>query len=324
MARIRETFNGKDAVAHAWSRQDQERGREADKTGGRIFFEGPTIYSYGRHFPIATFYQRKGKEKIVLFTKREYSPTTSAHMGAARGAVSHHRIIYCESPTDAESGNHGDNMRHWESAAQSLALKLSKATKPEKYLSQIANLRREMQEYAEYFSISKLSYKATGGKLTRFRYLMIESKEGGTKATAKEIAARKKYEKEFAAKRAKAEAKAIQEFRDWKSDHVRESEWSFLRMDPNSGDVQTSKGIQFGRSEAKEYYFRLKRFQSKVNNGEDIKDNLDRYGMEFEGYTLRTITADHFEIGCHKIQFSELDRLAKAAGFTMQAMTKEG
>jgi hypothetical protein len=209
MARIRETFNGKDAVAHAWSRQDQERGREADKTGGRIFFEGPTIYSYGHHFPIATFFQRKGAEKVVLFTTREYSPTTSAHISAARGAVSHHRIIYCQSPTDAERGIHGDNMRDWETRAQVWANKLAKATKPEKYLSEISKLRAQMQEYADYFKISKLSYKATGGKLTRFRYLMIESKEGGVKAIAKEIAARRAYEKAQKERKAKAEVPIV-------------------------------------------------------------------------------------------------------------------
>jgi hypothetical protein len=204
MARTKEVFKGKSEVVHVWARQDQERGREWDRTGGRIFFEGPTIYSYGYHFPIATFFHRKGAEKVVLFTTRTYSPTTSAHIDAARGAVSHFRKIYCKSPTDAERGIHGDNMCYWESAAQSLALKLFKATKPEKYLSEIAALRSQMQEYAEYFGISKLSFKATGGKRVRFRYLMIESKEGRVKATAKEIAARKAFEKAQKERQSKA------------------------------------------------------------------------------------------------------------------------
>ncbi len=34
--------------------------------------------------------------------------------------------------------------------------------------------------------------------------------------------------------------------------------------------------------------------------------------------------ADYFEIGCHKIQYSELDNLAKDAGFQKEIVTWEG
>ena len=312
MARIRETFNGKDAVAHAWSRQDQERGREADRAGGRIFFEGPTIYSYGRHFPIATFHQKKGKEKIVLFTTREYSPTTRAHKFAARGAVSHYRIIYCESPTDAERGIHGDNMRAWEAKAQSIALNLAKATKPEKYLSQIARLRAEMKEYAEYFGISQVYYEVTGGSKKKIRYLLIESKEGGVKATAKEIAARKKYDAQQAKARAEREARAAADFHSGEEDTVRDSEWTYLRF--QAGEIQTSKGIKIDFHQAKEYYSRLKSLQFKCKNGEGVDVQALEIGMVFGVYRLKLVTSEHFEIGCHKIKFSELDRVAKLAG----------
>lgn len=319
MARTKEVFQGKSEVAHVWARQDQERGREGDSQGGRIFFEGPTIYSYGHHFPIATFFQRKGSEKVVLFTTRGYSSTTSAHIQAASGAVSHFRKIYCQSPTDAERGIHGDNMRDWEIRAQGWANKLAKATKPEKYLSEIAALRYQMEIYADYFKISKLSYKATGGKLTRFRYLMIETKEGGVKATAKEIAARKAYEKAQKERKAKAEADALEAFRNGEKDCVRGAEWTYLRF--MNGQIETSEGIKIEFQEAKEYFSRLKSLQSKCENGDSIHGS--NHG-EFQGYKLRLVTADYFEIGCHKIQFSELDKVAKLAGFTMQAMTVEG
>lgn len=326
MARIRETFNGKDAVAHAWSRQDQEHGREADKRGGRIFFEGPTIYSYGRHFPIATFYQRKGKEKIVLFTLRSYSNTTSAHMGAARGAVSHFRIIYCESPTDAENGIHGDNMRHWETSAQALANRLAKATKPEKYLHQIARIRANMMEYAEYFGISKVYYQATGGRKTKFRYILIESKEAGTKATAKEIAARKKYDAEQAKARAKREAEALEAFRKGESDHVWDSDWTYLRLRliPGGQVVETSNGITIPLEEAREYFFRLQSIRAKCKNSQEYNLFGAPEGMKFQGYALRSAGPVYFEIGCHKITWGELESLANAVGFVKEFAAKEG
>ncbi len=50
------------------------------------------------------------------------------------------------------------------------------------------------------------------------------------------------------------------------------------------------------------------------------------YGDGFEGFRLRSVAPDYFEIGCHKIQFSELDAVAKATGFSAfhYTMKEEG
>lgn len=69
-------------VAHVWAQQSQEYGRNH----GNFYFNGPTIYSYGSHFPIARFVERKGK-RAVLFTTRTYSNSTSKHLNHARRAL---------------------------------------------------------------------------------------------------------------------------------------------------------------------------------------------------------------------------------------------
>jgi hypothetical protein len=66
--------NSNSQVAHVWAQQ-----RKESMSGSNFYFEGPTIFSYGRHFPIAKFIERKGK-KAVLFTTRGYSPSTSKHI----------------------------------------------------------------------------------------------------------------------------------------------------------------------------------------------------------------------------------------------------
>src|ERR1700748_730987 len=70
--------------AHAWAHQHAAAGHT-----GNLFFEGPTIYSYGKHFPIAMVYGN-----TVFFTMDSYSSTTSQHKNLAAAAVSHKEIMY--------------------------------------------------------------------------------------------------------------------------------------------------------------------------------------------------------------------------------------
>lgn len=85
-------------IPHLWAHQTQSEARNANK---KLYFEGPTIYSYGSHFPIARIVTRglqswqsadykTGKRKpvqCVLFTTRTYSVTTAGHVSAVRGAI---------------------------------------------------------------------------------------------------------------------------------------------------------------------------------------------------------------------------------------------
>lgn len=322
MARIKEVFSTKDEVAHVWARQDQNSGRQAGSIQ-RLWFDGPTIFSYGRHFPIATFHQKKGKEKIVLFTSQSRSSTTAAHKWAVRGAVSHFQIIKCYDPQEAAQGHHETNLKHWEKVAENIAVNLAKAKKPEKYLSGIAAARREMETYAAYFKCGIKKYK--------FRFLFIESQDAGKKYTAKQRAEKAAADKIAKEKRAKWEAEeakreadrialAVKEFHEGEIDYVRGGEYTYLRF--QEGKIETSKGIKMEPEEARAYFDRLKSLQFRFKSQGHLSTNDQ--GSQFHGFALRNVTADYFEIGCHKIQYSELDNLAKDAGFQKEISTWEG
>lgn len=45
-------FSSHSQLAHVWAQQTQPGGRASDN---RMFFDGKTIFSYGRHWPIAHF-----------------------------------------------------------------------------------------------------------------------------------------------------------------------------------------------------------------------------------------------------------------------------
>jgi hypothetical protein len=68
-------------LAHVWAQQSQDDGRTSN---GSLFFSGRTIYSYGHHFPIATFHPKKS---LVFFCNASYSNTTNKHQRYVYGAV---------------------------------------------------------------------------------------------------------------------------------------------------------------------------------------------------------------------------------------------
>lgn len=82
---MKKVFGSHRQLAHVWAQQNTPEGYSSDK---RMFFEGPTLYSYGRHYAIAQFsIDRKGNP-VVLFNSSGYSPSTGTHTTIARRAVS--------------------------------------------------------------------------------------------------------------------------------------------------------------------------------------------------------------------------------------------
>jgi hypothetical protein len=76
-------------------------------TGGysaTIFYEGDSIYSYGRHFEMARIMRDpKGDPSWVLVNGDTYSVTTSGHQGTVRGIVSTSGLPYMIVPYSALS-----------------------------------------------------------------------------------------------------------------------------------------------------------------------------------------------------------------------------
>lgn len=81
-----------DNVAHYWANKLQAEGRNCPRN---FYFEGDTIYSYGRHFPIA----RHLPDGSVAITTKKYSNTTNKHTWLVRHAVAHLRVIDVDDPT---------------------------------------------------------------------------------------------------------------------------------------------------------------------------------------------------------------------------------
>lgn len=70
-----------DMVAHVWAQQRQQSGRS---NNGNFYFEGPTLYSYGRHYPVGIF---AASGAVFLNSSKSSITTEGKHKSAARAAL---------------------------------------------------------------------------------------------------------------------------------------------------------------------------------------------------------------------------------------------
>lgn len=86
-------------IGHVWAHQSQASGRTATRqsrdsydTVNSVFFEGTTIYSYGKHYPMAQYvgvWKRKNypEQRIYLMNSEDSTVTTQQHMSMVRRAI---------------------------------------------------------------------------------------------------------------------------------------------------------------------------------------------------------------------------------------------
>ncbi len=109
-------------------------------SGGHMFSEGNTVYSYGYHFPIARHtgkFTNNGQE-IILFNSRGYSNTTARHKSHVMQALSDNSFYIIEI-YNAENIQEG--IKELETRAQEAMQKEKRAR-----LTDYKNIHRETKE----------------------------------------------------------------------------------------------------------------------------------------------------------------------------------
>lgn len=335
-------------IAHRWAHQlpnPKKRGEHAGtlteyNTRRNFYRDGLTIYSYGRHFPIASLHRKKGKKDFtVLFTLDKYSNTTSAHKSYVASAVTHMPKIYCLHPELTADGLHSKNLQYWENKAKEQYEYIASARKPEMRFSAIEVLRNEMQKYCKYFGLTKKNDSI----LKSFKYiwlkpsakLIAEAKERAKKAT--EAEKKRQAEKELKEKQLEETHKIITPIiiEQWRKrqpymtqglpgEGVEKGTWvniprslyhwidlngkTLLRANTDKQIIETSKGIDIPFDVAHRFYKWLKH---KLTTG-GCQGSCNE---KILGYEVRQVNADGFIVGCHDIEWAEADSLAKQLGW---------
>lgn len=288
-------------VAHAWAAQRKESGK-----GSSFYFYGPTIYSYGRHFPIATFTDHTAKDgrRIVLFTVRGYSNTTAKHISLARGALYGLgvRVIECR---DVD-GHASHNLQDMQERYNTLLLKASRArTNGESYLREAVDIADMARDYCAAYSL---------------QYPEFPEPDAATLATMQERArkeadARKAQAKERERLRALDYAEKIAEFRAgadtstlalWQTT----GEATALRLSRDGKHVETSRGAAITIRTARRLFAEIAR---SVGTSDEYRAAIVTAARDVDGFTLREVRADgSIVVGCHTLEWPEISAFAAA------------
>jgi len=240
-------------LAHKYAEQSQNEGRGS---GSSFFFRGGVLYSYGSHFPICKFIETSG-ERMLLFTTRSYSNTTSKHISLARNATSHIKKIFCNNP----EASHADNFQAWINSAETSATKLAKAKKPEIYLNELSHTAKEANKYANFFGILiPETLQTLVGMKDKAEFKEYANKKA--EATAKEAHRIMKENKK----------KFKESFKKWISCEIpylyERLGFDFLRL--NDDRVETTQGVKIPIELAKRLYMNIK--TGTIKEGDKLLD----------------------------------------------------
>jgi len=289
-------------VAHLWAHQLQER---AQNSGGYFYFEGRTIYSYGSHFPIATFYDLN--EKVILFTTRTYSNSTAKHCSHVRYALSNDAKVFyvpylckdSDTKNDRKSA-HKKNVEYLVGEIEELGAKQLKVRTAD-YTVSIKRAVDSLKEYIEYF---KCKYA-----LKKSKYYLFSDEFMDGLAEQSEVVAEKN--KEANKRRIEANKGRIA---DWYrgigyATAVRSATGGYAVLRAVSKEekqlIQTSLGVEVDYWNGKRIFEIL-----LARRSEGVTVSLE--GMKVDNWSLQSLSSDGvLTAGCHKIKWSEIIRFAK-------------
>lgn len=295
-----QTFTN-EGVCHAWAHRRQPSGRSSisRETGSPfIFFEGPVIYSYGHHFPMA----RHLPDGSIAITTDTYSRTTAGHISKVRRSIpGSKQTWYVSNPTrrpDAE-------MRAEVEAEILESLRSSSRARSQRMrLDHVANALHLAQQFNGYALANGLStadcidtMRLNIGDIDRLNEVLrgIE---------AERAAAEKASAERFAAKHAEA-------IDSWRN-HGGTRGWdigkvTLLRISLSGQHIETSRGAEIPVADASRLWPAIQRC---------MQGNRDyEVGMQLGHYQLTKIRTDgSIVVGCHDIAFAEIERIAMKLG----------
>lgn len=297
-------------VCHLWA---QWPDRQENARASNIFFEGPRIFSYGRHFEIARFIDKE----TVFFNSRSYSSTTAKHQRYTRGAIRRGIKIF----TVPDMEHHATNVRYLIGEVLCYREKALAANKRAEYEASYARgARLHLHEYYNRFNRKAAGLSAAERKQARGLIREVFTKEeekilAAKKKRAEELertraerepaleAARIKREEK---KRAAAAADLAEKVQAWKTGAGNSLPWGapmLLRI--NGEEVQTSKGAAVRLAAARVLFSAWKHYRE--SGQEAIKAGT--IGHKIGMFEIRDMTPDQIEIGCHVIPWDEAARV---------------
>lgn len=304
-------------VAHLWANQVQPT---AYNPGRTFYFDSSIIYSYGAHFPIAMLITYRDA-RFCLFTQREYSTTTARHKSYARRAIPDDVQVIPVTECPSYRFRSTSELKTWARAEYRKRIKRAESMFPPvkrpkgmRRSTLYNSLKCALSEYTQANALSfifRLGFKEIDTQAILARYQseiapVIEAERARTRAAEQREAEREAI---YAKEAAEREAIYAEKLDQWRAggeptNLPRHSLPVALRI---KGDLcQTSHGATVPASMLPALYKRYRKAREARS--------LDGVNNSFGLYSARAITDSHLIVGCHKIPFSEIERIAGILG----------
>lgn len=297
-----------DHTPHLWAHGLQQYG--INRSGGNLYFQGATIFSYGRHFPIARRVTRntRGGRSFVLFTTRTRSRTTDGHLSDVRRAIPPGVDVYTVfNPLADSEYRHGQNLDAIRAEVDELIAEARGARGRAASLFRSAIRRaREGNDYASAVGLRRTIRIETPALMAELA--AAEVKEANHLATverSRNAADERRRERRIkdAAELSVRMAEWEQEVCAWKDGHgdafPRCPGWSeavHLRL--KGSRLQTSLGAIVPLSS-------VLPILPVVRGESTATPDVDGFGAARVNVAARTVS-----VGCHTVSFDEIERLA--------------
>ena len=302
---MKRVFQTSSEIMHLFANKTQE---EATNQTRNAYFNREGLFSYGYHYKLANHL----KGGAILINDRGYSVTTSKHINEISQASRHKKQFF------ANSVLIGDVLQQIEF----LLKKLPKARKRKlEYIATIKSLFNSFQAFQKYAKENKINkiYWSNNTILRpiidkrskEYRRLLYIAKNMQNLNILENdvIEAKKRQDK----RKAKEQKQLIKAFRDGKREFVR-LDYDLLKLDYNKNNinfdegffVRTSQNVKIKINEAIQTIETLQKLNYDCDK---INANLKGYKIGY--YSITKAKNKALFVGCHKIKFKEIERLAK-------------
>lgn len=292
-----------DEVAHAWAHQTGRKQR-----GFRMFYDGPSIFSHGRHFEAARLITLPGWEQpVALITNAGYSVSTSKHMSKIRRAVSHLTKFTVPSLDVQNASAHKYNWDFYVKTAAQQADKASRAITSGPW--QLRAMREAYDDANEYNRVFECGFPQAGPwLLTNVDIAAVEKRVADREARnailAETANARARINQRIADRKAHKKLAAWLTGEDVHVDTSRP--WCRVRDDV----VETTWGAKVPLADAILLFQTAKRCRT---NSMRLRAPGKAGDFEVHSITPRGLAV----VGCHKIPWQVMKIAADKAGITI-------
>ena len=266
-------------LAHTWANQLQNFGR-----GSSMYFEGNTIYSYGKHYEIAQVIASPNCTKVYFVNSNGYSNTTAKHTRHVVNAIPDYFPSF-----NVPFKNNKFSVDHLPEIINNMMLQ------GKNYLTDQINARTN----CGYFVAASQLFEDVDLICELFDLPKPKLPDNYLDAQIKAQHLRETQSIREEKKAAKELQKSLELLTKWLNHEYNGTLYNIpvhLRVSNDGKLIETTKGAKVQMSEAL-------RLLSKLRNGEDVN------GYKIDGFTVIENNSDRVKIGCHEISWNIINQL---------------